>query len=95
MLIIAYKPEAAILSKVEVFIVVHRVVRFAAIVVNGFWASPMLELQGILGSHKASVLMEVLQVVVDLRTVEFTCITQSFTPASSLVLLWHTTIVES
>lgn len=90
----SYKPEAAILPKVEVFIIVHGVVRLAAIVVNLFRASPVLELQGIFGRHKASVLMEVLQVVVNLGTVEFTRITQSFAPASALVLLWNTTIVE-
>ncbi len=62
----SYEPVSAVLHVVEVPVVVHGVVRLTSVEVYLILTHPVLELDSILLGHEGSVLVVVLQVVVDL-----------------------------
>lgn len=61
------EPEGAISSKVHVAVVVHGIVWACTLVVDDVGTHPVLELDGILSIQERSVLMIVVQVVMNLR----------------------------
>lgn len=59
-----YKPIHAIFLEIEVLIIVHWIVWARSLEINNISTHPMLELDSIFSSNKASVLMVVVQKVV-------------------------------
>lgn len=77
------KPVVTILPEVEISIVIHGIIRSASLIVRDFRAHPMFELESVFLCYEGSVLMLILQVVMDLRTVEFSSVTNRFASASA------------
>jgi len=89
------EPEGTILSEVHVAVVVHWVVRAGTLVVNDIWAHPVFKLNGILSIQERSVLMIIIQVVMNLGRVELASITKSLSSERARVLSRNTTLIVS
>lgn len=70
----SYKPVSTILSKLKVLIVMHGIIRSRSLIVDNIGVHPMLEFDGILLCNEMSVLMIVIEIVMNLRRMEFTWI---------------------
>lgn len=85
------EPEGTVLSEVHVAVVVHWVVGACTLVVDDIGAHPVFKLDGILGIQERSVLMIIIQVVMNLGRVELACITKSLSSERARVLSGDTT----
>lgn len=89
------EPERTVLSEVHVAIVMHGVVGASTLIIDNIGAHPVFKLDGVLSIQERSVLMIIIQVVMDLRRVELTSITKGFSSERARVLSGNTTLIVS
>jgi hypothetical protein len=73
----------------------HWVVGACTLVVDDIGAHPVFKLDGILGIQERSVLMIIIQVVMNLGRMELACITKSLSSERARVLSGDTTLIVS
>lgn len=73
----------------------HWVVGTCTLIVDNVRAHPVFKLDGILSIQERSVLMIIIQVVMNLGRMELTSITKSFSSKRARVFSWNTTLIVS
>ena len=73
----------------------HWVVGTCTLIVDNVRPHPVFKLDGILSIQERSVLMIIIQVVMNLGRMELTSITKSFSSEWARVFSWNTTLIVS